>query len=325
MYYGISGGANVYIGCEMEHGYIDVDSFMTPIAPMSWNNHWTLTTQFDGIEAEVRATSTKNADRRVVISTLLAGLKVIQDSAIYDASVASIETKLGFQVDEWISSEIAFITSTSFNLDTQGYEIQIQKVIGNSTLHEPNLQLDHLIDQHLMQVSMRVKIGGSEHKCALTFDEYLWWDNEHECMEYARVELVRSLYKQFPELTPDFSVMRYYLFEDSMKEVSDKSKSVVMTEQLKYQPVNKWGETVKSKPFTNPAADVYHDNGEDNRVDELPALNEMVIHPVMKQKMALKRVIISLNDGQKWTREQIADWLETLDIDISFKVDNEQD
>lgn len=30
--------------------------------------------------------------------------------------------------------------------------------------------------------------------------------------------------------------------------------------------------------------------------------------------------IIHLNDSHKWSRDQIADWLETLDIDITFKV-----
>jgi hypothetical protein len=32
----------------------------------------------------------------------------------------------------------------------------------------------------------------------------------------------------------------------------------------------------------------------------------------------LSEVIIDLNDNHKWTREQIADWLETLDVDLSF-------
>lgn len=32
----------------------------------------------------------------------------------------------------------------------------------------------------------------------------------------------------------------------------------------------------------------------------------------------LKGLIIHLNDEHKWTREQIADWLETLDVDLEL-------
>lgn len=39
---------------------------------------------------------------------------------------------------------------------------------------------------------------------------------------------------------------------------------------------------------------------------------------------ALPDVIIHLNDGHKWTREAIADWLETLDVDLSFAPPDQQ-
>lgn len=32
----------------------------------------------------------------------------------------------------------------------------------------------------------------------------------------------------------------------------------------------------------------------------------------------LSTVILHLNDTERWSREQIADWLETLDLDLSF-------
>lgn len=37
-----------------------------------------------------------------------------------------------------------------------------------------------------------------------------------------------------------------------------------------------------------------------------------------QQEMALPDTIIALNDHCRWTREQIADWLETLDLDLRF-------
>lgn len=35
---------------------------------------------------------------------------------------------------------------------------------------------------------------------------------------------------------------------------------------------------------------------------------------------SVQRVIIHLNDHDKWTREQIADWLDTIDLDLRFPV-----
>jgi len=54
----------------------------------------------------------------------------------------------------------------------------------------------------------------------------------------------------------------------------------------------------------------------------LPGVLELVKHPVTGQKTnTLQSTIINLNDQYKWTREQIADWIETLDIDTTFKGD----
>lgn len=46
---------------------------------------------------------------------------------------------------------------------------------------------------------------------------------------------------------------------------------------------------------------------------------QTVAHPVDGRKAALRGVIMDLNDRHGWTREQIADWLETLDININMK------
>lgn len=36
------------------------------------------------------------------------------------------------------------------------------------------------------------------------------------------------------------------------------------------------------------------------------------------QEMPLRSIIVSLNDSYEWTREQVADWLETLDLDLTI-------
>lgn len=57
-----------------------------------------------------------------------------------------------------------------------------------------------------------------------------------------------------------------------------------------------------------------------SEVDKLPGLKENVRNPVNGTMDTLERVIIRLNDSERWSREQIADWLETLDVNINFKV-----
>lgn len=70
--------------------------------------------------------------------------------------------------------------------------------------------------------------------------------------------------------------------------------------------INDWG--VETTP-------VY----EGQRLHEtLPALREYVKHPVTKNRDSLQRVIIDLNDTWKWPREKVADWLDTLDLDLRF-------
>jgi len=56
-------------------------------------------------------------------------------------------------------------------------------------------------------------------------------------------------------------------------------------------------------------------------VTELPGVNERVTHPMRGLEYRLADCIMNLNDEFRWTREQIADWIETLDINTTFKVD----
>lgn len=50
----------------------------------------------------------------------------------------------------------------------------------------------------------------------------------------------------------------------------------------------------------------------------LPGLNERVLHPAAGGTLSIHRIIISLNDTYGWSREEIADWLDTLDTDLRF-------
>lgn len=49
-------------------------------------------------------------------------------------------------------------------------------------------------------------------------------------------------------------------------------------------------------------------------------LGQTVLHPVGNYKISLANCVVSLNDSHGWSREKIADWIETLDIDTTVKV-----
>lgn len=60
--------------------------------------------------------------------------------------------------------------------------------------------------------------------------------------------------------------------------------------------------------------------------DSLPGLRVIMGCPVKlcSRKTNVWYLIVHLNDTHKWKREQIADWLDTLDVDLSFKVEEDE-
>lgn len=56
----------------------------------------------------------------------------------------------------------------------------------------------------------------------------------------------------------------------------------------------------------------------------LPGVDEVVIHPVTKEKDTVFNIVINLNDCYKWPREDVADWLDSLDADLEFKTEVEK-
>jgi hypothetical protein len=53
----------------------------------------------------------------------------------------------------------------------------------------------------------------------------------------------------------------------------------------------------------------------------LPDVERFVAHPVNGRSDKLRTIIVTLNDSHGWSRERIADWLETLDLDLRFPTD----
>ena len=68
-----------------------------------------------------------------------------------------------------------------------------------------------------------------------------------------------------------------------------------------------------------PRSQNYGDSGDLLR-SVLPALSIFTPCPHCELKVSLERVVIHLNDSAQWSRERVADWLDTLDLDLSFPV-----
>ena len=57
----------------------------------------------------------------------------------------------------------------------------------------------------------------------------------------------------------------------------------------------------------------------------IPGIHQKVIHPVTKSQGQLYHIIQDLNDSHGWSREKIADWIETLDNPPKFKPPKSQE
>lgn len=72
------------------------------------------------------------------------------------------------------------------------------------------------------------------------------------------------------------------------------------------------------------------DPGFSSLANLLPGINEIVKCPCECERFEnglgkIKEIIIHLNDSHKWTREAIADFLDTLDVDLNFKTPKEKE
>lgn len=57
----------------------------------------------------------------------------------------------------------------------------------------------------------------------------------------------------------------------------------------------------------------------------LPGVTERVAHPITGQQYRVQDIIPDLNDQYRWSRDQIADWLDTLDVDLTFQPPQEKE
>lgn len=65
------------------------------------------------------------------------------------------------------------------------------------------------------------------------------------------------------------------------------------------------------------------DNSPSHLSSKLPGIHNWVKHPVTHHETNLSSAIMSLNDAYKWSRDAIADWIESLDEVPVFSVPKE--
>lgn len=300
----------------------------------SWYSvDWVLRVRTSDVDVAVTAKAVPNAPKEIVASCLLAGLKNVTDHWIYEGACAKLESQLAFQVDRWISPKIAEMVSIKTVHDHEYIDVAVLPTIFDYKISEPHLVVHYNETTQVYSMEMTVSIN-EKIKSSVEFSAELWQEVNHECLSLGKSKLVESLYDQYPELSHLWTQIRYNWF--SMSEMSPQSVAWIKKVQgsaiqwqadegyffLKKADVNGLKPNYMADIHYLPTSKAFT---QDRRVDLLPGLEEFVVNPQTGKCGTLKSVIISLNDTSKWTREQIADWLETLDVDITFKTkeDNE--
>ncbi len=60
-------------------------------------------------------------------------------------------------------------------------------------------------------------------------------------------------------------------------------------------------------------------------IEVIPALQQGASYPIegsVSSLLPVSTIVLLLNDAARWSREEIADWLESLDLDLSFPVES---
>ncbi|QIQ62985.1 hypothetical protein SEA_MOAB_107 [Streptomyces phage Moab] len=257
-------------------------------------------------EVNVRMQTGSKYSTAVVISCLLAALKNIDDGYIYSLAQSKIESQMGFQVDTWISPKVANMLDIEYGYaDGTTFNLEVVASMYSGGIQEPKLEL---IKTDLQwDIIMRLNYYSGVHKGSIEMMIDQDCIENSSLMMHAQQALWSKAYESMPMLGPDLSFMRYTLG---------------MLNGGKYHN-GAFAAPSKEVNFSGPIAQskqpVY--GGKDSRVNMLPGIKEMVKHPVSGKIDTIESIIINLNDVQKWTREKIADWLDTLDVDLTFKVD----
>jgi hypothetical protein len=289
------------------------DASMVDISDIGRTN-WELYVHGPDISVHVEAKAAIQAPKEIVYSCLLAGLKKVSDHWVYKAAVAKVESQFGFRVDTWISGDIAKLEAEETTAYGQFFRVSITPVIYSYLTSEPKVVMWNLEDEHMLRLDGEILAYEQVFHFKMPVSYDAWHDVPETVMAEFKYLMLKELYTIYPQFSHMWTQIRYNW--ESMTGFSHEYQNAG------FKPGD-WLKTGVKSPLKQP----FEPSQEDRRVTQLPGLNEIVKHPVTSKKTQLKHAIISLNDSHRWSREKIADWLETLDIDLSFKTEenNEQD
>src|ERR1044072_683200 len=264
------------------------------------------------VEVTVTAETGYGFSQAVVMSCLAAAVKNIDDGYLYTLVRKRIENQMGFELDDFIPAGVANPTDVDYSMDGTHWHFNVIASLNHKYVRRPKFEL--IKNEHqfgMVETRLNYYSGVHPGHISILIEEGVIAESDWNSVEHAQMMLWYKAYEEMPMLAPDLSYMRY---TEGLLNGSKYHTSGYYVDAPNKAPNF-------SGPLAKPAVSGY---GKDSRVNELPGVKEMVTHPLSKQKMTLERAIISLNDQHKWTREQIADWLETLDIDITFKVNTDE-
>ena len=309
---------DIHVNLRYEHevfAFQDVDPNFFMANHKTFKNRKAILTVDGDFRAVVEAFVGPYTTEELTISCLYAALKNIDNSSMFLHQVLSkLKTHMGIDVDDAIPKSIGSIVDTELSInDVPVYYLCVMPVIGASpvkvTLYTANV---HTNEPWAVSACVKFEFGMNGYISAEPVPEYATTDSYEGMMVDAFVRAFQKTYENTPEHAHVWAQAKR-VFEIKLGEMI--SKQYVPSGHL---PITGW-----AKPEPKAYAGATMSTGKDERVEELPGLDEMVKHPVDGRQGSLKHVIINLNDQHRWTREQIADWLDTLDIDLRFK--NEQD
>lgn len=128
-------------------------------------------------------------------------------------------------------------------------------------------------------------------------------------------------YNIYPDMEDSFRIL-VFIYEDISAEISiPRSFRRSASQEIKANWLSSNFNDSISQKFMNIGVFNFHESsGVSSMATRLPGVNQRELHPVTKRSDTLFHLIMDLNDNYKWSREQIADWIEALDNVPTFTV-----
>lgn len=290
----------VYVTFRQHTDYQDiwVDNIAWVPKQILNNTKYVMEVQAEEFYAEVQTSIHPSVSKDVIASCLMAGLRHVPGyEEAFDDIAKQLRSGIGIEVFRGVSPRIAQVIDIEWSNGRPSYTIMIKDGVGH---YAPACELvaDHLVDTGEVQLSFKIKSSIQSIKIAARCPIDYFHEFGNQFVKEQQIRVIHELHQKFPDQGAQWEMLRVQWFGEN--------------EALTKQGADSW---VGKKP--NLAA--VQNGNRDNRVDYLPGIKEKVTHPETGGRDTLERVIISLNDQHGWSRERVADWLETLDVDITFR------